>query len=134
MTNKPGRPTGLPYRKYDPTDKKESDVKRKIRNWCTVQGILAVPISNTGIFDDKIRGKFRKAAMVGISDIFLCYKGFFIAVEVKFKSGTLNQNQIVFLHKVRKAGGYTIVPYSVDMFIYLFNEIKSEIDGRMRNE
>lgn len=53
-------------------------------------------------------------SMRGISDILGCYKGRFVAIEVKTRTGKASPAQEQFLERVRKAGGIAFVARSVD--------------------
>ena len=46
---------------------------------------------------------------VGVSDLLVCYKGFFIALELKVGSYQPDPLQISYLQKVRDAGGFGLI-------------------------
>lgn len=48
-------------------------------------------------------------AKVGVSDLLVCYKGFFIALELKVGSYQPDPLQISYLQKVRDAGGFGLI-------------------------
>ena len=50
----------------------------------------------------------------GVSDLIVCYKGKFIAIEIKAKNGKVSKLQEVFIKKIINAGGYGFVAYSID--------------------
>lgn len=50
----------------------------------------------------------------GIPDIIVCYKGRFIAFEVKTDTGKTTVLQAITIKKIIKAGGYAMVVRSVD--------------------
>lgn len=50
----------------------------------------------------------------GISDWLICYKGRFIAIELKVGNNTATDLQKEFLDEVRAAGGYAAVCYFLD--------------------
>lgn len=60
----------------------------------------------------------------GIPDIIACYKGRFIAIEVKGKKGKPSLLQLVTLKKIRQSKGYGILLYPED-----FDGFKKFIDG-----
>ena len=64
-----------------------------------------------------------RGAEKGTSDILACYKGRYLAIEVKYGKGTVTLDQLVFLESVRSAGGITCVAYSVDKVERLLDEI-----------
>lgn len=46
---------------------------------------------------------------VGVSDLLVCYKGYFIALELKVGKYTADPLQISYLQKVREAGGFGLI-------------------------
>lgn len=48
-------------------------------------------------------------AKVGVSDLLVCYKGYFIALELKVGSYQPDPLQISYLQKVRDAGGFGLL-------------------------
>lgn len=66
---------------------------------------------------------FIKFGLKGSADIIGCYKGHFIAIEVKRPKGETTSEQDSFLQSIRDCGGYAIVAYSVDDAQALIAEI-----------
>ena len=58
----------------------------------------------------------------GIPDLLCCYKGFFIAFECKEEGNKPSEQQGIHCRMIQKAGGITIVIWSVD-------EAKSVLDN-----
>jgi hypothetical protein len=50
----------------------------------------------------------------GIPDIIICYRGKFVALEVKTENGKVSVLQEITLRKIRNAGGAALVVKSVD--------------------
>jgi len=79
-------------------------------------GVEANKIQSVGIYDS-IRKRYRKPMSKihrnGISDILACYKGRFIAIEVKSKKGRPSPDQLKFLTDIQKAGGIAFISRSV---------------------
>lgn len=48
-------------------------------------------------------------AKVGVSDLLVCYKGFFIALELKVGNYQPDPLQLSYLQKVRDAGGFGLI-------------------------
>lgn len=48
-------------------------------------------------------------AKVGVSDLLVCYKGYFIALELKVGNYQPDPLQITYLQKVRDAGGFGLI-------------------------
>ena len=79
-------------------------------------GVAPVPLKDGG---------FRPAPTTGISDIIgLTPVGTFLAAEQKTGTGKLSENQKVFLDRVRKNGGHTIVVRDIADYINFVNEIR----------
>ena len=62
--------------------------------------------SNGAIVNNQTGSMFSK---VGVSDLLVCYKGFFIALELKVGSYQPDPLQISYLQKVREAGGFGLI-------------------------
>ncbi len=62
----------------------------------------------------------------GIPDLLVCYKGRFIAVELKADNGKASPLQLYNLEEVKKAGGYSFLLYPKDlpMFINFLNSLE----------
>jgi hypothetical protein len=76
-----------------------------------VKGILDYLKTLDGCFAWKEHGGMYGTA--GIPDIICCYKGHFIAIEVKQPGGKLTKLQEITLRDVKRAGGVAMVVYSV---------------------
>ncbi len=59
----------------------------------------------------------------GLPDIIGCYKGRFVAFEVKRPGGRLTALQSRWLQKIRDVGGIAEVVYSREQVIFILNEI-----------
>ena len=72
-------------------------------------------------------GDFTK---VGVPDILICCKGYFIGVEVKSSKGIPSAVQISNLKRIRSAGGYGILlyPKAWDYFRHFIENLKSGND------
>lgn len=82
-------------------------------------GALVVKVNNVGIM--KSNGSFIPPRQKGVSDLIICYKGRFIAIEVKIPGNKPTPFQLAFIEQVKSAGGIGEVMYS-------FDELKSYID------
>lgn len=76
---------------------KESQFSREVTTYLESKG--AIVNNQTG-------GMFSK---VGVSDLLVCYKGYFIALELKVGNYTADKLQISYLQKVRDAGGFGLI-------------------------
>lgn len=76
---------------------KESQFSREVTTYLERKG--AIVNNQTG-------GMFSK---VGVSDLLVCYKGYFIALELKVGTYQPDPLQISYLQKVRDAGGFGLI-------------------------
>lgn len=64
----------------------------------------------------------------GVSDMLVCWKGFFVALELKQRGEEPRPNQLAFLRSIKKAGGKAGVIYTdtwkadIDKILYEFEE------------
>ena len=58
--------------------------------------------------------KVIQAAKAGVPDLVCCYRGQFVAMEVKTPTGRVSRLQVYNLEKILRAGGYGAVVRSVD--------------------
>ena len=86
---------------------KESEIQKMILQWLELQpNCFAIRTNNIGVpIVDKTRGvvSFRKSPVAGLSDILVCWKGKFLALEVKrpHRSSKVTQAQTIFLENVK---------------------------------
>lgn len=76
---------------------KEAQFSREVTQYLESKG--AIVNNQTGSMFSK----------VGVSDLLVCYKGFFIALELKVGSYPPDPLQISYLQKVREAGGFGLI-------------------------
>lgn len=76
---------------------KESKFSREVTTYLERKG---------AIINNQTGGMFSK---VGVSDLLVCYKGYFIALELKVGDYTADPLQISYLQKVRSAGGFGLI-------------------------
>ena len=60
----------------------------------------------------------------GISDILCCYRGRYVAIEVKGKGGRASADQLEFLESVNLSGGVAFLAYSLDDVLEKLRGIK----------
>lgn len=77
----------------------EKNIENKIKRWLT----------DIGAYYFKVHGS--SFMLPGIPDIVVCYKGFFIGIEVKNKNKLKNQSEAQQIHQklIEKAGGIYIL-------------------------
>ena len=63
-----------------------------------------------------------------VADFLICYRGLFLAVELKRPDGKgeATQRQLLELKKVRNAGGIGVVIESLDELVHLLGELDHE--------
>ena len=76
---------------------REAQFSREVVKYLKEKGAL-VNVNTANMFD-----------RVGRSDVECCYKGFFIALELKVGSYQPDPLQIAYLQKVRDAGGFGLI-------------------------
>jgi len=76
---------------------RESQFQKDILDYLELIGALPIKVS--------------KANVNGVSDILACYKGFFVAIEVKLPYNKPSDLQVLFLQKVEESGGVAMVLY-----------------------
>lgn len=103
----------------------EKDIQKQILDWLRLHGATAIRV-NSGAMAGDYKGKKRFVRMndtVGCSDILCCWRGRFVAIEVKRPGNKPTLDQESFLQTVERSGGLAIVAYSVD-----------DVEKELRNE
>jgi len=91
----------------------EKDIQKAIIDYLQYLGAVVVKVNNVGIYK-KDTNSYIPTRQLGVSDLLVCYKGKFIAIEVKRKGGKLTLHQEGFLEDVKGGGGIAFVAYSLD--------------------
>lgn len=88
------------YRKFIETPTEEAVLLRNVKEMLDLMGALVV----------------REAAATkrGVSDLLVCYRGRFVAIETKDDTGAPSPHQLKFILKVREAGGIADVVTTVE--------------------
>lgn len=71
-------------------------------------------LEGRGAFVTKIHGGDNVFQEAGLPDLFVCYKGMFLGLEVKLPGGEPSPRQIAVLRRIDKAGGIGEVVESVE--------------------
>ncbi len=100
---------------------KEKELQKAILDYLKLKGAVAVKFNNVGIFIPG-SGKYIPPREKGISDILACYKGSFLAIEVKGTDGKPTPEQLDFIDRVNKVGGYGIWVNNIDQVINLIEK------------
>lgn len=80
----------------------EKEITREIRAYLKIRGVFHWKVFQT------------LGSTVGCSDILGIYKGKFLGIEVKTKSGKLSERQALFIEQINMEGGLAFVARSVD--------------------
>lgn len=100
----------------------EKETQKAILEYLKTIGALPIKIYNGGIYDPSSQKYFFPyQTQRGVSDIIVCYKGKFIAIEVKSPLKKPTPYQIQFLHEVERAGGIGIWTDNIDKIIDFFS-------------
>ena len=92
--------------------KAESKIQKSIIDWLTAKGCYVF--------------KVMTANRAGVSDIIACYKGLFVALEVKTATGRASPLQLEHLRQIKAAGGIGRIVRSVDDVKLIFRKIDCE--------
>lgn len=85
-------------------------------------GGIATRINTVGVYDKK-KELYRKSKHIkGVADVLGCYKGLFVAVEIKIGRDKQSPAQKEFEARVVKAGGKYFIATDLDGFTKWFNE------------
>ena len=102
----------------------EKDTQKAILDYLNTIGAVAIKIYNGGIFNPKNqRYFFPYQNQYGVSDIIACYKGKFIAIEVKSPGRKPTDFQLEFLQRVKNCGGIGIWTDNIDEVINVLSSI-----------
>jgi hypothetical protein len=86
-------------------------------------------LKGLGCFFFKVHGHAMQR--VGVPDILVCYRGWFVALEVKRpEGGIVSPAQTVCMKEIRENGGFASVVTSVREAEALFTEINATIADR----
>lgn len=94
----------------------ERDVQASILAYLESVGVYAIRI-NSGAMAGEYKGRKRFVRFTnrpGCSDIIACWRGRFVAIEVKRDGGAATLRQQQFMAEVRRAGGIAFVARSVE--------------------
>lgn len=99
---------------------KSGDLTKQIISHIYKVGGYSWRANSVGIFDAN-KGVYRTAPKKGVADVLGCFKGRFIAVEVKIGRDTLSPEQEGFIANIRHVGGIAFVAKDYDQFLAAWN-------------
>lgn len=97
---------------HAPAEESEKGIEDAIRAYLRALGAFEMKVWTGGIalHDGRVARNNNK----GAADILACYRGRFLAIEVKSKTGRVSPEQVAFLSEVKRAGGIALVARSVE--------------------
>lgn len=104
-----------PYRKKPEPKKKrtpETKLQTKIIKWLEEHGAIVLR-TNSGVFTGA-SGNRVQGGWAGVSDLNVCWRGKFVAIEIKVEGRQLTKMQQKYLDRVNASGGLAFVARSVD--------------------
>ena len=101
---------------------KEKQTQRAVLEYLGGIGAVAVKFNNVGIFKSKT-GAWIPPRDLGVSDILACYKGKFIAIEIKSEGKKPTDWQLNFITRVNNAGGLAFWTDNIDQVIKTFEKL-----------
>lgn len=89
---------------------------------------VAYRINNVGVWD-AAKGIHRAGnTEKGLPDVWACYKGRFVVIEVKAGKDKLSIDQEKRKFEILKAGGVWFTAHSTDGFLAFWSNLKNELD------
>lgn len=89
----------------------ESTLQANIIRWCKEHDILIINIHGGGW------------TAKGCPDLLICYKGYFIGVELKVGKNKRSEAQVLWEQRIKQAQGRYILAYSIKEFIEKFEGV-----------
>ena len=106
----------------------EHELQSAILDYLALRGAVALRVNSGGfIVKGESKNRYVRGAPAGTSDIIACYKGRYIAIEVKWGDNKPTDAQYKFAYRVRTAGGIAIFAYSLDKVVWLLDEMDREV-------
>lgn len=100
-----------------------------VKEETTLQENIQKYIESIGGYVNKNHGSM--ISEPGIADLTICYKGLYIAMEVKVNDNKPTKAQGIHCRRVLKAGGISIVVWSLEEVKRLFVYIDTILDNRI---
>lgn len=93
---------------------REKVFENKLKKYLKSKGAWLVKYWGGGVY-----------TQAGIPDLLICYKGKFIAIEVKAETGHASELQLRTIDDIKKAGGiaFVLFPKDFDKFVEWFEKL-----------
>lgn len=110
----------------------EAQIKKAILQWLQMKRKCeAFPTITGGVFNPQT-GKYRRTATrKGTPDILCCYRGLFLAIEVKTQKGRLSPEQRELIQSIENTGGQALVARSIEDVENFFSDIDQKFDSSL---
>lgn len=92
----------------------EKTFENKLKKYLKSKGAWLVKYWGGGVY-----------TQAGVPDLLVCYKGLFIAIEVKAETGHASELQLKTIEQIKKAGGiaFVLFPHDYDKFVEWFETL-----------
>lgn len=111
----------LPRSRHKNSDKTNS-ITAAVMDYIKFMGGHPSRINTQGQWDEKL-GRWRKSNSTdGVADVVACFRGRYVAVEVKAGKDTVNEKQKLWRQRLTQAGGYYFVARDFASFFNWFNQ------------
>lgn len=100
----------------------EKETQKATLDYLGAIGAVAVKFNNVGIM--KSNGRFIPPRELGVSDILACYKGKFLAIEIKSEGKFPTDWQERFIERINQAGGIAFWADNINTVISKLRNIK----------
>lgn len=106
----------------------ESQIQSAIIDYLRMVGAVVTRVNSGKMFVQNSNGSSRivRLADAGTADLIACYRGRYLAIEVKDHKGKVRPEQEQFIQEVNDAEGRGFIARSVDDVIKVLDQIKSE--------
>jgi len=104
----------------------EHDLQTRIIQMITDRGGVATRVNSGGAISK--RGGRIKLAEAGTSDIIACYRGQYLAIEVKYGAEKPSEKQLAFGARVEAAGGWFITTNGYVDFGVVFDQVDAYVE------
>lgn len=94
----------------------ESDTQKAIIQLIQLKGGVVTRINSGSMIVKSQADRVYRVQLAdkGTSDLIACYKGIYLAIEVKYGSNKPTPDQIEFLQSVAESGGVGVVAYDIE--------------------
>jgi hypothetical protein len=99
----------------------ERDVKKLVKQWLNLHGILFHDVPNQGTYNAKRDRYMSFKGTAGAPDLVACVKGLYVGIELKAPGRTQSLYQKDFQQRIEKAGGIYLIARGVEDLEWLLH-------------